>query len=149
MYNFNPTFNGIEIVMLSLGDADAILVTAWAGTNVWRVLIDGGTANDVKAVREFLKTRNANALFAVVCTHLHNDHARGLIELLRDRSLTITTGWMHDMRNHVSADVLRRGSSGNSSQADGVKERSEEHTSELQSRLHLVCRLLLEKKKNK
>src|SRR2546422_2069456 len=28
-----------------------------------------------------------------------------------------------------------------------VVERSEEHTSELQSRLHLVCRLLLEKKK--
>src|SRR5687768_18105393 len=27
------------------------------------------------------------------------------------------------------------------------KRRSEEHTSELQSRLHLVCRLLLEKKK--
>src|SRR2546429_750058 len=27
------------------------------------------------------------------------------------------------------------------------EERSEEHTSELQSRLHLVCRLLLEKKK--
>src|SRR2546422_7797337 len=30
-----------------------------------------------------------------------------------------------------------------------VDERSEEHTSELQSRLHLVCRLLLEKKKDK
>src|SRR2546429_6026444 len=29
------------------------------------------------------------------------------------------------------------------------RSRSEEHTSELQSRLHLVCRLLLEKKKNK
>src|SRR2546422_5660723 len=29
-----------------------------------------------------------------------------------------------------------------------LDERSEEHTSELQSRLHLVCRLLLEKKKN-
>src|SRR2546422_2332156 len=28
-----------------------------------------------------------------------------------------------------------------------VEDRSEEHTSELQSRLHLVCRLLLEKKK--
>src|SRR2546422_1414882 len=27
--------------------------------------------------------------------------------------------------------------------------RSQEHTSELQSRLHLVCRLLLEKKKNR
>src|SRR5687768_18101786 len=33
---------------------------------------------------------------------------------------------------------------------EGVEvSRSEEHTSELQSRLHLVCRLLLEKKKKK
>src|SRR5256884_5080945 len=31
---------------------------------------------------------------------------------------------------------------------EGDEARSEEHTSELQSRLHLVCRLLLEKKKN-
>src|SRR5436305_4706748 len=33
-------------------------------------------------------------------------------------------------------------------QEPGALERSEEHTSELQSRPHLVCRLLLEKKKN-
>src|SRR5687768_17684547 len=32
---------------------------------------------------------------------------------------------------------------------DRMELRSEEHTSELQSRLHLVCRLLLEKKKKK
>src|SRR3989449_4144852 len=32
-------------------------------------------------------------------------------------------------------------------QLEPVRVRSEEHTSELQSRLHLVCRLLLEKKK--
>src|SRR5690554_7245703 len=32
---------------------------------------------------------------------------------------------------------------------DGADHRSEEHTSELQSRPHLVCRLLLEKKKKK
>src|SRR5260370_32671073 len=31
----------------------------------------------------------------------------------------------------------------------GYYERSEEHTSELQSHLNLVCRLLLEKKKNR
>src|SRR5690554_7020193 len=31
-------------------------------------------------------------------------------------------------------------------EAKAVRERSEEHTSELQSRPHLVCRLLLEKK---
>src|SRR3712207_8193795 len=34
-------------------------------------------------------------------------------------------------------------------QALAAKERSEEHTSELQSRQYLVCRLLLEKKKKK
>src|SRR3712207_7071666 len=33
--------------------------------------------------------------------------------------------------------------------ARGVHRRSEEHTSELQSRQYLVCRLLLEKKKKK
>src|SRR2546422_4998535 len=33
------------------------------------------------------------------------------------------------------------------SRGDARRGRSEEHTSELQSRLHLVCRLLLEKKK--
>src|SRR2546422_4301085 len=33
--------------------------------------------------------------------------------------------------------------------ASANQKRSEEHTSELQSRLHLVCRLLLEKKKKK
>src|SRR2546422_2808795 len=47
----------------------------------------------------------------------------------------------------------RRGRQGSLHVFDGgiirVSSRSEEHTSELQSRLHLVCRLLLEKKKKK
>src|SRR2546429_5944858 len=39
---------------------------------------------------------------------------------------------------------------GSSGAAAGLwRKRSEEHTSELQSRLHLVCRLLLEKKKKR
>src|SRR5205809_5094332 len=37
--------------------------------------------------------------------------------------------------------------SGEQHQLHDGDDRSEEHTSELQSRLHLVCRLLLEKKK--
>src|SRR5256884_1329917 len=41
----------------------------------------------------------------------------------------------------MDSDILSRSSFSISSK------RSEEHTSELQSRLHLVCRLLLEKKK--
>src|SRR2546422_4873396 len=44
--------------------------------------------------------------------------------------------------SHALLDALRQATL-------GAYERSEEHTSELQSRLHLVCRLLLEKKKKK
>src|SRR3712207_7261113 len=45
----------------------------------------------------------------------------------------------------------RRGdpASGDGGAQRGESERSEEHTSELQSRQYLVCRLLLEKKKKK
>src|SRR2546429_6816679 len=38
-------------------------------------------------------------------------------------------------------------SGGEAKENEYIADRSEEHTSELQSRLHLVCRLLLEKKK--
>src|SRR5205809_3910895 len=46
------------------------------------------------------------------------------------------------------AELVRSHTKELTSSAIGSGKRSEEHTSELQSRLHLVCRLLLEKKKN-
>src|SRR2546422_6019383 len=46
-------------------------------------------------------------------------------------------------RAHALAHISGGGIPGN------LARRSEEHTSELQSRLHLVCRLLLEKKKTR
>src|SRR2546429_7361541 len=48
---------------------------------------------------------------------------------------------------HGSA-TRRRRSSSCECLPRSARRRSEEHTSELQSRLHLVCRLLLEKKNN-
>src|SRR5258705_8859729 len=44
---------------------------------------------------------------------------------------------------------ILRGNDRRAERAGGREERSEEHTSELQSLRHLVCRLLLEKKKQK
>src|SRR5687768_18004796 len=60
----------------------------------------------------------------------HRRHARVLPRLLR-------------------AEHVQRGGGGVPARHHAVRRepRSEEHTSELQSRLHLVCRLLLEKKK--
>src|SRR3712207_8260105 len=43
-------------------------------------------------------------------------------------------------------DVLERGLAGRTEREVALDLRSEEHTSELQSRQYLVCRLLLEKK---
>src|SRR2546422_2238746 len=47
----------------------------------------------------------------------------------------------------IGAVVLQNGLRVRDVATEAVGTRSEEHTSELQSRLHLVCRLLLEKKK--
>src|SRR2546422_8153828 len=58
------------------------------------------------------------------------EHAAGVADAVRVP---------HQVDRDPERDLLRR--------VDLV--RSEEHTSELQSRLHLVCRLLLEKKKTR
>src|SRR5690348_17788068 len=61
-----------------------------------------------------------------------------------------SVGAGRSMRPNPWANVRRRCTSGtirNSSSCSAS--RSEEHTSELQSPVHLVCRLLLEKKKKK
>src|SRR3712207_7321561 len=63
----------------------------------------------------------------------HLRDLRGRLAVVADEPL-VRVGLLHD--RHVAArDVL------------GDGQRSEEHTSELQSRQYLVCRLLLEKKK--
>src|SRR5205814_5839590 len=56
-----------------------------------------------------------------------------------------------DRRQQVQAEIGGRGAMGQNRPRVLLKvvRRSEEHTSELQSLRHLVCRLLLEKKKKK
>src|SRR2546422_8558607 len=70
------------------------------------------------------------------------------------RSLNSSQNWFAEML----LKILGRELKGEGSWAAGLgvergfltdSVRSEEHTSELQSRLHLVCRLLLEKKKER
>src|SRR2546422_4936641 len=56
---------------------------------------------------------------------------------------------VHGRRRHLGRQQRGRFGDGRLHVLGGTVDRSEEHTSELQSRLHLVCRLLLEKKKKK
>src|SRR3989449_1401593 len=66
--------------------------------------------------------------------------------LFRSRSDTRSCGRRGPAR---LGSTVERSSESVSEYTGSAVVRSEEHTSELQSRLHLVCRLLLEKKKNK
>src|SRR2546422_7764796 len=67
---------------------------------------------------------------------------RGVADEVRGRGADERL-WNRDQRERRAG---RRAAEPDIHQAGGLH-RSEEHTSELQSRLHLVCRLLLEKKK--
>src|SRR5690349_23114735 len=68
----------------------------------------------------------------------------------RDRVLEVyCTAPMEVLRARDQSGAYRLADEGKIAQMPGVTARSEEHTSELQSRRDLVCRLLLEKKKKK
>src|SRR2546422_3300751 len=63
-----------------------------------------------------------------------------------DESIRTLWRWLMES-NGIAVRTFARAAEFIESYRNGDAGRSEEHTSELQSRLHLVCRLLLEKKK--
>src|SRR2546425_4692347 len=84
--------------------------------------------------------------------------AAALTPTATTRSLNDSDGWLTvsfftqaraTPRRRASAGASTSGVNPVSSDSTGSPSRSEEHTSELQSLAYLVCRLLLEKKKNK
>src|SRR2546429_3422216 len=84
--------------------------------------------------------------------------ANALIKANKRFEMLVFPGMRHSympIQNYVilaRGDFFSRwllGSSDTGADIIELEKRSEEHTSELQSRLHLVCRLLLEKKKEK
>src|ERR1043166_818004 len=99
-------FNGVEVDMLSVGNADAMLVTRWVDGVATRILIDGGDACDAENVIAFLIRRGATHLNHVVCSHPHDDHAAGLVDVVKSRSLQIDAGWMHFPWYHVDLREL-------------------------------------------
>src|SRR5207244_13300322 len=93
-------------------------------------------------VQPSLPTRRSSDLIVTTC------HATvaALVVARRDRVSVLVV--VPAVTAHGAANVPRTPRNVNSSSLIEVSARSEEHTSELQSPDHLVCRLLLEKKKN-
>ena len=110
--------NGIEVDMLSLGDADCIVVTKYENSVPHRIIIDGGSGSSAEVILEFLFERDWTEFWAAVCTHPHNDHAAGLIKIVKNPRIKIQTAFMHDIRKHVAPDALRRAAAAD----DGVNE---------------------------
>src|SRR2546422_9815929 len=71
-----------------------------------------------------------------------------LREVEQEDGLHLSLGGPRCLRPQAGGAYQQQGRR-DSQKRHAIAPRSEEHTSELQSRLHLVCRLLLEKKKKK
>src|SRR3989442_3391383 len=85
----------------------------------------------------------------------HQRHASNCAKIHRDNtgllSISVIETFHHEYRGSVLDDIVDNSMTGfevrlRQGVAFAIHARSEEHTSELQSRPHLVCRLLLDKK---
>src|SRR5215813_10499518 len=108
------------------------------GTEGQRDVVVVDPAWDVDAIEKTCAV-HTKRLSGILLTHSDKDNTIGVAELLQRRDLPI---------------YVQRAEVDFSDDLKGFHDalwplRSEEHTSELQSRPHLVCRLLLEKKKKK
>src|SRR5690554_7133987 len=102
---------------------------------------------DTEFVKTLFSTRQALEKQATGRTFLKRRHLVGDMGKYATLcwNIPFVGGFLDGVEN--AQGVLNR--LGNRVHADNRITRSEEHTSELQSRPHLVCRLLLEKKKKK
>src|SRR5438034_1749421 len=115
----------------------------------WTAVDTGIGLEETRALweRVFTETLGGRPLTRVVVTHFHPDHmgnAGWLTERWRAGLWCTQAEWLYAQWAWLSRDaatIQRR--------LAHYRRRSEEHTSELQSHSDLVCRLLLEKKKNR
>src|SRR5690625_5674652 len=85
-------------------------------------------------IKEAMKARQADRLRVL----------RSLKARLMEKEISERKGGTATITDEQAIEVLMKAAK---QRKESIEQRSEEHTSELQSRGHLVCRLLLEKKK--
>src|SRR5579862_7423348 len=127
----HPNADRLRVCMVDTGAGDPVQVVCGAPNaraGMKGVFVPPGAFIPGKAVTLSVGTIRGVESRGKLCSEfeleLSNDHD-GIIELPPDAPLGVPYA-----------------------QWAGLDDRSEEHTSELQSQFHLVCRLLLEKKKN-
>lgn len=101
-------YDGIEIFMMNVGNADCFLVIRYyAGGTKDVILIDGGKTSDAENIVQRIKDLGITHVDYVVNTHPHDDHAAGLVEILKETSLTFGSLWMHASWTRIDAAAIR------------------------------------------
>ena len=73
----------IEVLPAEYGDC--LLVECRSGSEVHRLLIDGGPPDTVDALRKRLQQLPNPAIDLLVVSHLDSDHIGGIVELMQDK----------------------------------------------------------------
>jgi beta-lactamase superfamily II metal-dependent hydrolase len=88
-------YHGFEVFFLYLGNADCIFIRHFNQGVKTTLLIDGGCKKHAPIIRRFLSAQGENSINHLVCSHHHEDHAAGLVDLVQDVSLTFGKAWVH------------------------------------------------------
>src|SRR5688500_16313675 len=101
--------HALEVHFLNVGDADCLLVTEWRGGKPWRLLLDGGDLKTGDQVKSDLEALGATELDAVLSSHLDDDHAARLVEIVADDHFKIARGFMHVVEWHLALREVKEG----------------------------------------
>ena len=79
--------HGFEVFFLYLGNADSILIRHYNQGTKTVLLVDGGRKTHTPVVRKFLSDMGESVIDHLICSHHHDDHAGGLVDLVADTVL--------------------------------------------------------------
>lgn len=100
-------YNGLEIFMMNVDNADCFLVIQYQkGGNKNVYLIDGGKKSDADTITERIKGLGFTHIDYVINTHPHDDHAGGLVDIVKNTSLTFGEVWMHQSWTHIDTTAI-------------------------------------------
>src|SRR5690625_3738346 len=129
---FGLSFGAVAVASgLSVAQAMTLSLVLFSGASQFAFVGVAATGSPLAAIPAALLLGVRNTFYGVT-----------IAQILRPR------GWRRVLAAHFSIDETAAMAAAQRSTRAKRFARSEEHTSELQSRGHLVCRLLLEKKKS-